>query len=498
MEHTGVPGFPATQNGESNRAGGSRCIARQDDIRQNAMKILLISANAAKTPYPVYPLGMGMVAASLENAGHVVSQFDFLQNDTSTDAVIAAFRKVQPDLVGISLRNIDNTNILNEQRYVPCVRSIIDCIRAESNCRVVLGGSGFSIMPDVIMDAVGADHGIVGEGEELMVAFVKGAARGSYPRDRCIRAEPSLCGRQIPAARYDPDIMSFYQKNGNLAAVQTKRGCPHKCIYCSYPVLEGARIRPRDPSAVVADVRHLVEQHNAAYIFFTDSVFNDDEGHFLSVVRELHSEGIKVPWTAFFKPSGLDDETVELMRETGLHAAEIGSDAASDTALRNLGKSFLFQDIVDCNDLFARHGVASAHYFMFGCPGENPELVLEGIDNIKSLRKAAIFIFMGIRILPGTSLVEVARRSGMLSDDDGDLLEPTYYISPDLDKAWLEKTLTEAFADLRHCVFPPDSMDSSLSFLHKMGHVGPLWDLLLRRRRRKTRRHSGPTDRNME
>ena len=455
------------------------------------MRILLISANAAKSPYPVYPLGLSMIAASLENAGHSVSQYDFLQHDASLSAVAAAVRECHPDIVGISLRNIDNTNILHEQKYIPCVRDIVNTVRAESGCCVVLGGSGFSIMPEVILDAVGADYGIVGEGERLMVAFVEAAGRGEYPRDRCLRASPSLRGREIPSARYDKGIMSFYRKNGNLAGVQTKRGCTHKCIYCSYPLLEGSGIRPRDPVAVVADVRHLMETHAAAYVFFTDSVFNDDEGHFREVVRSMHDAGIKVPWTAFFRPGGLDDEIVALMKQTGLHAAEIGSDAASDPTLRALGKNYRFKDIVACNDLFARHGVASAHYFMFGCPGETPELVLEGIQNIKSLRGAASFIFMGIRILPGTALAEIARREGTLSLDDKDLLEPTYYISPQVDRVWLEKTLTEAFAGLKHCVFPPDSMDNSLTFLHKTGRVGPLWDLLLQQRRPRGPRPSG-------
>jgi lipid biosynthesis B12-binding/radical SAM protein len=454
------------------------------------MRILLISANTAESPYPVYPLGVSMIAASLVSAGHVVSQFDFLQHDTSLKAVASAVREFHPDMVGISLRNIDNTNLLNERKYIPCVRDIVDTVRAESGCRVVLGGSGFSIMPEVILDAVGADYGIVGEGERLIVAFVDAAARGEYPRDRCLRAAPSLRGPEIPSARYDPGIMAFYRKNGNLAGVQTKRGCTHKCIYCSYPILEGAGIRPRDPAAVVEDVRHLIEKHAAAYIFFTDSVFNDDEGHFREVVHRMDGEGIKVPWTAFFRPGGLDDEIVALMKKTGLQAAEIGSDAASDTALRKLGKNYLFNEIVTCNDLFVRHGIAAAHYFMFGCPGETPELVLEGIRNIKSLRGAAIFIFMGIRILPGTALAEVARRDGMLTQDDRDLLEPVYYISPELDRTWLEETLTKAFADQKHCVFPPNAMDDSLRYLHKMGHVGPLWDLLLQERKRIVRKRS--------
>lgn len=258
---------------------------------QNNVRTLLISANVASSPYPVYPLGLSMIASALEQMGCDVSQFDFLQSGASLDAVAAAVKRATPDIVGISLRNIDNTNMLNEQKYVPVVRDIIKTIRAHSDCCVVIGGSGFSIMPEVILDEVGADYGIVGEGERLIVEFVQNYIRGELPKQRCIRSEPSLMGLDIPSARYDRELMQFYRGNGNLAAVQTKRGCPHGCIYCSYPVLEGARIRPRAPADVVADIKCLTEVHKAGYIFFTDSVFNDDDGHFREVVARMHEIG---------------------------------------------------------------------------------------------------------------------------------------------------------------------------------------------------------------
>ena len=121
------------------------------------------------------------------------------------------------------------------------------------------------------------------------------------------------------------------------------------------------------------------------------------------------------------------------MQETGLKAAEIGADACSDTTLKKLGKSFLFKDIIECNALFAKYNIATAHYFMFGCPGESKETVLEGIKNIKSLEKTVSFIFMGIRILPGTPLAQLAINEGIIKPNQ-DLLEPVYYTAPGIDR----------------------------------------------------------------
>jgi len=451
------------------------------------MRILLISANIASTPYYVYPLGLSMVAESLRNAGHEVYQFDFLHADMSIDVMAEIIKEKSPEIIGISIRNIDNVNLLNEKRYIDVVGDMVQKIRQETETPIVLGGSGFSIMPEVILRKVGADYGIVGEGESLMVEFANNGAQGIYPEKGCVKSSLRLPGEEIPSAYYDSRLMEFYLKYGNIASVQTKRGCTHRCVYCSYPLLEGTTIRCRDPKAVVDDMQVLIGRHKAEYIFFTDSVFNDDHGHYLDVVREMKRRGVSIPWTAFFKPNGLDDGCVSLMKQTGLKSAEIGADAATDATLSRLGKSFLFKDIIDCNDLFGRHDIATAHFYMFGCPGETRETVMEGIENIKNMKKTVSFIYMGIRILPNTPLARLAQKEGLFSQPE-ELLESVYYIAPGIDKNWLEKTLSDGFAGLRHCVFPPDILDSSLQFLYKLGHAGFLWDMLIPGTEKKTRR----------
>ena len=106
------------------------------------------------------------------------------------------------------------------------------------------------------------------------------------------------------------------------------------------------------------------------------------------------------------------------------------------------------------------------------------------------MKQTVSFVYMGIRILPHTPLAKIARREGFLSRDK-ELLEPVYYIAPGIDKQWLEETLTDAFSGIRHCVFPPDALDSSLQFLHKLGYSGSLWDMLVpgKEERKKRKRH---------
>ena len=454
------------------------------------MKVLLISANVTLSPYPIYPLGVSMVAAALAKAGHTVQQSDFLLKKSSLEAIGNEVEQFNPDLIGISIRNIDNVNLLNEQYYIQNVRNIVSAIREITDVKVLLGGPGFSLIPDLILQETGADYGIIGEGEVLAVEFANNAEQGAYPRERLIGPASRLPGGSIKSALYDEHLIEFYLHSGNIASIQTKRGCAYKCVYCTYPLLEGTELRRREAREVVDDIELLRDKHKTKYIFFVDSVFNDDEGAYLEVIDEMLRRDICIPWTGFIKPGGLTDEIVERMKKTGFAAAEVGADAACDTTLRNMGKNFTFQDVVECNDLFVRHGIATSHFFMFGGPGETEETVHEGIRNILGLQKCVAFIFMGIRILPNTPLARIAIKENIISSADG-LLKPTYYISPALDKKWLEETLTNAFAGVRHCVFPPDAMEGSLQMLHKLGYTGPLWDLLISgERTRKRKKHA--------
>lgn len=447
------------------------------------LKTLLVSSNTALHPYPAYPLGMAMIAAALERAGHEVRQFDMLQQGESLERFRDVVREFQPELVGISIRNIDNTNLLKEQRYVAAAQALVAATREVSKAPIVLGGSGFSLLPDEILAATGADYGIVGEGEQAIVSLAARLAQKDAPAKRVIRTSVRLRDRQIAPAHYDPEILRYYIENGSITPIQTKRGCSCRCAYCSYPALEGGAVRPRDPGEVCDEVAHLKSDLGVPFVFFSDSVFNDEEGHYQGLLREMARRELRVRWTAFFRPDHFDTETLELLKATGLAAVELGTDAACDTTLAALNKPFRFADVVACNDQLLEHGISRAHYVMFGGPGETQDTVREGIANVLSLRHTVVFVFMGIRILPGTRLLRIAETEGLIAPGQT-LLEPAYYLSPAVERDWLEKTLTDAFADNRQVVFPPDRFDAGLRLLHKFGHSGMLWDLLLRPEKR--------------
>ncbi|MCK5313225.1 MAG: radical SAM protein, partial [Desulfobacteraceae bacterium] len=347
-----------------------------------------------------------------------------------------------------------------------------------------LGGTAFSILPEKLLEEIGADYGIVGEGEELMVDLVSKLQNNKKPLARILKADSQLNSVQIPRAYYDKKIMNYYLENGSIANIQTKRGCIHRCTYCSYPYLEGNHFRSRDIKEVIDDIEFLTKECKAKMLFFTDSVFNDKQGIYIELLEEMIKKQISVPWTAFIKPEKFPKTIIDLMIKSGVSGVELGSDGASDQALIGLGKSFRFKDIIECNACFTDQNIPTANFFMFGGPMETEETIQTGIQNIINLKDTVSFIFQGIRILPNTKLYKIAINRGIINKDD-DLLEPVYYIEPGLDKEKLETTLKEQFKPYRHCVFPPDALENSVKFLQKLGHTGLMWDLLISGRNKK-------------
>lgn len=445
------------------------------------MKILLISSNTATSPYPVYPLGCAVIASVLLEAGHDVKMLDFLAGNENLDLIDCEIRNFQPELVGISIRNIDNVNILEEESFLQIPTQLTNLVHEQyPGVPLVLGGSGFSIMPEDILQITGADYGIAGEGETAVLELVSLLTNGKKPVQPILRSSQLLNGSGISGANYNPSLSQFYTGKGSILPLQTKRGCLNNCLYCTYPLLEGRYLRTRNPEDVIKDMKRLHGDFGADFIFFTDSVFNDAKGEYLQIIEAIEKNKLNIPWTAFFQPDPkLTKDTVKRLIAAGLHSVELGPDATSDTTLKGIGKKFNFDDVIRCNELFAEENIAVANYFMMGGPKENQDTAREGVENIRKLNMSVLFVFLGIRILPGTPLYQIALREGMI-DDSTDITKPVYYFSPELEREWLESYLDETLSKIKNCVYPPNSMDAGIQILRKMGYRGNLWEMMVK------------------
>lgn len=361
------------------------------------MKVLLISANSLVTPYPVYPLGLDYVAGAIA-ADHEV-RIEDINNMGDYDSLGRAISGYSPDIIGISLRNIDSSDTVDSKGFMGEYRQCVDTIRRHSRAPLVLGGSGFSLFPEKIMEILGADYGIIGEGERLPL-LLKAIENDQQTSGIPGVVTPDIAGTApLPLEKsfsrnYAPDRshLRFYLQNGGMLNLQTKRGCPFRCIYCTYPHIEGKRLRLFSPEDVASAALRL-QNVGAKYLFITDSVFNSDSTHSIKVAHAFKSAGVSVPWGAFFAPTDPPDGYFETMAGAGLTHVEFGTESLSDNMLKSYRKPFQADDVSKAHEAANEAGLHVAHYFLLGGPGEDKKSLNETLSNILNLDNSVFFFF---------------------------------------------------------------------------------------------------------
>ncbi|MBN1254403.1 MAG: radical SAM protein [Deltaproteobacteria bacterium] len=463
------------------------------------MRILLISANRERMPYPVAPLGLAYIAGGLRSGGHDVRAIDLCFSEAIEHDLTKIIDDFSPDVIGISLRNLDNLTYPPSISYLPELEETIKIVRQHTAAPIVMGGSGFSVAPLPLMQRLDVDFGVVGEGEKSMAELVQRLEQGAPPHKIpgvLIKGKDEFPPHQPlePFGAPDRGVLdtAAYLRDGGMANIQTKRGCPFNCIYCTYPLLEGKRVRVREVGEVVRELKVLQAEHGVDYIYFVDDIFNYPPDYTEALLREMIAQGVRMQWTAFVNPRFLTPEITALMAQAGCQGVELGVDSGSTKILNTYRKGFEVQDIINASQHCRKANLNFALYLLLGGPGEDEATLGDTFDLMDRLNPTAVIIMQGIRIYPHTPLQEMAVREKVISKDD-DLLEPRFYISPLLGPGGPERLIeivTEAAMERRGWIVPGLEINISpplMEVIRKFGYRGPLWELAGRMKRPRVR-----------
>lgn len=446
--------------------------------------VLLISANTELTPAPVYPLALPRLASALRRAGHTVRQFDVLVH--GLDSLPGALKQLPPHLIAVSLRNIDNTDAYKPRLYVDDYRQLIKLIRASSSAPVVIGGSAFSLFPGRLMNALGADFGIVGPGEETLCRLldaVDSSKLDKIPNLFTTDSAPASFASSSPAMtdlHHAPDILDYYWRNGGMIGLQTKRGCPNNCSYCTYPLIDGSVVQWAEPGRVVDEIEKLLVDKGVDYFFIVDSLFNVSAEQEQLFAEEISRRSLKISWGAFFSPSAMDRRYIGILKQSGLKHVEFGTDSLCDAMLDSFRKNFSVADVLRTSELCTEMGLFVAHYLIFGGPGETADTISRTLQNTGRLDKCFFFPFPGVRIYPRTAICDTAVAQGVISSDD-DCLEPKFYFAKPFTHSTIWQYIENHLDDSRRWFLPgkTDMINRSLGRLRAKGKKGPLWEYML-------------------
>jgi radical SAM superfamily enzyme YgiQ (UPF0313 family) len=461
------------------------------------MKILLISPNTEMLPDPVFPLGLAYLSAALEESAHDYRVLDLCFVDDFAVAIEQAVTEFRPEAIGLSLRNVDNVAYPDAYSYLPFYQKVIACLRQLTEAPVILGGSGFSLMPEAILSHLKADYGIRGEGEMSLIRLLDHldghmtavGIPGVFSRVALHRREPPppspshLPIQKLPMpcrAKFDNEK---YLRLGGMGNIQTKRGCCFSCIYCTYPIIEGREVRLRPPNEVAREMAQMAHQGIDTF-FIVDSVFNFPPHHANSVCLEILKGKLRARWSCYLHPGFITESLLHLMKEAGCSSVEFGVDSGSSAILERLNKSFTKDDVRRASGLCHKVGIPFCHSLIFGVPGETRQSVQETFDLMAEIDPTAVIAMCGIRVFPGTKLAEVASADDLVQADES-MLAPTFYIEKS-SRSFLLDMLYAHVEKNRHWIMPGSHINIDLRLqqkLRRFGLKGPLWEHMQTRRR---------------
>lgn len=422
--------------------------------KREARRVLCVNANETTRPYRVAPLGLAFVATATERAGHEVRFVDLPQTTTGQRQFRAALRDWHPDYVALGIRNLDNSDFHALETYLGGPAELIRIARQiVPYAKIIVGGPAGTVEPERVATTVGCDHLVLGEGEESLPQLIRRLEAGETV-PRIVGADEKgtpfrvTLPDTLPAPQLYRWVENFapYLRGDAGYPVQTKRGCPLKCTYCTYGRIEGARYRFLSPTAIADEIEGALARGIRDFEF-VDSTFNLPTKHALEVLQTLRDRKLHANYIGTgLNPRQLPDELLAAMRELGFRSVILTAESASDVMLASYEKNYRRDRLFAAAEALQRHDIRALWVFLLGGPGETPDTVEQTLSFIAQSVPSpnAVYITSGIRIYPGSPIgdeldhgrlsVESLRRRVEHAD------VPFYY-SEHTPPAWLEARL---------------------------------------------------------
>ncbi len=426
------------------------------------MRVLIISGSREIVHVMVSPIGEAYLASYLQSQGHEVLLLDLTLSNNFRNDIIKAIDNFNPEVIGLSIRNIDSTTYPGNLFFYLPFKNIFNYIKEniEPEIPLILGGAGFSIFSEEILRDLNHDIGIVGEGEYAFNELLKYIEKDKDPR----KIDRGICfidkkGRyhQKPTWHINnlddlPNptrelmdnnnyLIDPIDKEGNFwGNIQTKRGCSKNCIYCSYRYIEGPKVRYRSPEKIAEELDLMVNNFGIKNVFIVDSLLNLNYNHLKNTCHEIINHKIDFNWGANYAPSSQYLDLLPLMKESGATHLATGMESLSEDILKNMNKDRIPNESILTSEKCIDLEIEQLIHIIVGGPGETSETVRASFDRLETIRNyrgniwqgdGDVIIFLGMRIYPHTPLQKIAEKDKVISKGQN-LLKPTFYISPQI------------------------------------------------------------------
>ena len=344
---------------------------------------------------------------SLTPQGHEVYLIDGNTQHLGETELVQYIREKHVDLVGIGAMT----------RMIRKAYQMADAVRA-AGIPVVMGGPHVTTSPDEALGRDGgprhADSVVLGEADQIWPTIIEDAARGTLQEIYMARdaagevAKPSLVDypvipweqmdlepfnliRHFPKwARWALSYIGMTWQSFQLFPIETGRGCPYGCEFCSVTGYFGNSIRFRSNESIISELLTLKSlekrQKGKIAVFFIDDNLAIDSKRTKSLLREIVARGAQVSWVGQISINLLrDEELVSLIAQSGGKWIFVGLESINTENLKSIRKGFnkpeQYREVLE---LLARYGVYAITSFIFGMDADHPGIAKNTLNMISS------------------------------------------------------------------------------------------------------------------
>jgi radical SAM superfamily enzyme YgiQ (UPF0313 family) len=374
---------------------------------------------------------------SLTPEGHEVFLVDGNSHRLNETELVQYVRENNIGLVGIGAMT----------RMIRKAYKMADAVRA-AGVPVVMGGPHVTELPEEALGRDGeprhADAVVLGEADQIWPTIVADAERGmlqetyaaldaagkpikpalaDYPViewDRMDLDQFNLIRHFPKWARWLLSYVGMSWQSFQLFPIETGRGCPYGCEFCTVTGFFGDAIRFRSNESVVNELLKLKSlekrQKGKIAVFFIDDNFAIDPKRTKSLLREMIARNAQVPWVGQISINLLrDEELVSLIAQSGCKWIFIGLESIDSANLKSIRKGINKpEEYGGILESLARHGVYAITSFIFGMDGDRPGVARRTLDCIHSW-PPGLPVFGLLTPYPATPLYERLASAGRLT-----------------------------------------------------------------------------------
>lgn len=380
------------------------------------MKVLLIRSPVTESTFGVYPpmipIGLGFLANSIMKFNIEVEILDLylesylnINYESKLKDKITSF---EPDIIGFSVFTIE---------YAVTIQ-LIEHVRLLSNAQIIVGGPHSTLYPQTLLDY--ADAIFIGESEESLPNYLIkkynlikiktyefNGKKVDIIEPICLPKLNNLNSPLVPWSKFkierynifSPDVGLINQPIINL---NTSRGCPYNCNFCSVPELTEFKYRIISTDVIIEEIKYLQEKYKIKGIYFREDNFTANKKRVKEISQALIDNRIDIDWATESRIDTLDENLIKLMAKSGCKGLLIGFETFSEKVMKSINKPLNIEHTLNNINLLHKYNIKIKASFMFGSDGESEadrEITLGYIKQL-NFHDVEISIYIGI---PGSA-----------------------------------------------------------------------------------------------